>query len=133
MTVRTTKTRGKPPAGPSIIADYRLQPGVPDEMMDEAGNIRPGWAELMAAFDALGPTELGAQHLDLFLRPGRARGVAKRLRLGDRLLQVFQPALVAAARLLVQQLARVAGVDRLVRAGMWIGGRRRGDHRDEPA
>ena len=70
MTVRPSKTRGKPPAGPSIIAEYRLQKGVPDEMMDAAGNIRPGWAELMAAFDALGPVELAArfERADQYLR-----------------------------------------------------------------
>ncbi|UXN75226.1 hypothetical protein N8D56_10335 [Devosia sp. A8/3-2] len=61
MNTRNQKPRGKPPAGPSIIADYRLQPGVPDEMVDLAGNIRPGWATLMAAFDKLGPTELAAR------------------------------------------------------------------------
>ena len=69
MEMRHTK-RGKPPAGPSIIADYRLQPGVPDEMMDAAGNIRPGWSELMAAFDALGPAELASrfERADQYLR-----------------------------------------------------------------
>ena len=69
MEMRHTK-RGKPPAGPSIIADYRLQPGVPDEMMDAAGNIRPGWSELMAAFDELGPAELASrfERADQYLR-----------------------------------------------------------------
>ena len=69
MEMRHTK-RGKPPAGPSIIADYRLQPGVPDEMMDATGNIRPGWSELMAAFDALGPAELASrfERADQYLR-----------------------------------------------------------------
>jgi uncharacterized circularly permuted ATP-grasp superfamily protein/uncharacterized alpha-E superfamily protein len=70
MNTRNQKPRGKPPAGPSIVADYRLQPGVPDEMVDPAGNIRPGWAELMAAFDKLGPTELAArfERADQYLR-----------------------------------------------------------------
>ncbi|MBS3847388.1 circularly permuted type 2 ATP-grasp protein [Devosia sp. BSSL-BM10] len=59
-----------PAAGPSIIADYQLRPGVPDEMIDPAGNIRPGWAELMAAFDALGAEELSArfERADQYLR-----------------------------------------------------------------
>ena len=61
MSTRNQKSKDKPPAGPSIIADYRLQPGVPDEMIDAQGNIRPGWSELMAAFDRLGPTELAAR------------------------------------------------------------------------
>lgn len=67
---RNQKTRDTPPAGPSIIADYRLQPGVPDEMIDPSGNVRPGWAQLMAAFDKLGPTELAArfERADQYLR-----------------------------------------------------------------
>ncbi len=70
MTSRNQQTRGKPPAGPSIIADYRLLPGVPDEMIDPSGNIRPGWDKLMAAFDALGPEELAArfERADQYLR-----------------------------------------------------------------
>ncbi|WP_236899331.1 circularly permuted type 2 ATP-grasp protein [Devosia sp. SL43] len=68
--MRNQKSKGKPPAGPSIIADYRLQPGVPDEMIDPSGNIRPGWSQLMAAFDKLGPTELAArfERADQYLR-----------------------------------------------------------------
>jgi uncharacterized circularly permuted ATP-grasp superfamily protein/uncharacterized alpha-E superfamily protein len=67
---RNQKTRDTPPAGPSIIADYRLQPGVPDEMIDPSGNVRSGWAQLMAAFDKLGPTELAArfERADQYLR-----------------------------------------------------------------
>ena len=56
--------------GPSLIANYQLIPGVPDEMIDPAGNIRPGWSTLMAAFDQLGPTELSArfERADQYLR-----------------------------------------------------------------
>ncbi len=70
MTSRNQETRGKPPAGPSIIADYHLLPGVPDEMIDPSGAIRPGWDKLMSAFDALGPTELAArfERADQYLR-----------------------------------------------------------------
>ncbi len=70
MTSRNQETRGKPPAGPSIIADYRLLPGVPDEMIDPSGTIRPGWDKLMSAFDALGPTELSSrfERADQYLR-----------------------------------------------------------------
>lgn len=70
MTSRNHETRGKPPAGPSIIADYQLLPGVPDEMIDPSGAIRPGWDKLMSAFDALGPTELAArfERADQYLR-----------------------------------------------------------------
>ena len=70
MSSRNQQPRGKPPAGPSIIADYRLLPGVPDEMIDPSGAIRPGWDKLMAAFDALGPAELAArvERADQYLR-----------------------------------------------------------------
>ena len=70
MSTRNQKSKDKPPAGPSIIADYRLQPGVPDEMIDAQGNIRPGWSQLMAAFDRLGPAELAArfERADQYLR-----------------------------------------------------------------
>jgi uncharacterized circularly permuted ATP-grasp superfamily protein/uncharacterized alpha-E superfamily protein len=70
MSTRNQETRDKPPAGPSIIADYRLQPGVPDEMVGPDGNLRPGWRQLMAAFDALGPAELSArfERADQYLR-----------------------------------------------------------------
>lgn len=70
MTTRNQQTRGKPPAGPSIIADYQLLPGVPDEMIDADGKLRPGWDKLMSAFDELGPTELAArfERADQYLR-----------------------------------------------------------------
>lgn len=71
MTASTSTSHGTPPTGsPSIIADYRLRPGVPDEMIDAAGNVRPGWSTLMAAFDKLGPTELAArfERADQYLR-----------------------------------------------------------------
>lgn len=70
MTTRNQETRGAPPAGPSIIADYRLLPGVPDEMLDPSGALRPGWDKLMAAFDALGPEELASrfERADQYLR-----------------------------------------------------------------
>ncbi|WP_375452502.1 circularly permuted type 2 ATP-grasp protein [uncultured Devosia sp.] len=70
METRNHKPHGTAPAGPSIIADYRRQPGVPDEMIDPAGNIRPGWSALMRAFDDLGPTELAArfERADQYLR-----------------------------------------------------------------
>ena len=56
--------------GPSLIANYQLLPGIPDEMIDPAGNIRPGWSTLMSAFDQLGATELAArfERADQYLR-----------------------------------------------------------------
>ena len=55
---------------PTLMADYRLLPGVPDEMIDPLGNIRPGWSTLMGAFDSLGPAELSArfERADQYLR-----------------------------------------------------------------
>lgn len=70
MTKRPSETRTAPPDGPDIIANYRLLPGVPDEMLDANGALRPGWDRLMAAFDALGSTELAArfERADQYLR-----------------------------------------------------------------
>jgi uncharacterized circularly permuted ATP-grasp superfamily protein/uncharacterized alpha-E superfamily protein len=70
MTSRKPQTRGKQPDGPSIIADYRLLPGVPDEMIDSSGRLRPGWDKLMSAFDALGTAELESrfERADQYLR-----------------------------------------------------------------
>lgn len=55
---------------PGIIADYALLPGVPDEMLDADGNIRPAWTTLIEAFDQLGATELSArfERADQYLR-----------------------------------------------------------------
>ncbi|MEO6395543.1 MAG: circularly permuted type 2 ATP-grasp protein [Devosia sp.] len=59
--------RGK---GPGLAADYRLIDGIPDEMIDPAGNIRPGWSQLLAGFDELGPEGLAArfERADQYLR-----------------------------------------------------------------
>jgi len=55
---------------PSLVADYRLLPGVPDEMIDATGAIRPGWDRLMSAFEALGSVELESrfERADQYLR-----------------------------------------------------------------
>ena len=55
---------------PGLVADYRLLPGVPDEMVDTAGDIRPAWLPLIGALDALGPEELAArfERADQYLR-----------------------------------------------------------------
>lgn len=61
------QSAGKPP---NLIADYRLLPGVPDEMIDPAGNVRPGWSTLIGAFEQLGENELAArfERADQYLR-----------------------------------------------------------------
>ncbi len=56
-------------AAPSLLDGYRPLPGVPDEMVDEAGRLRPGWAGLIAHLDAQAPeargrdVARGVQHL----------------------------------------------------------------------
>jgi uncharacterized circularly permuted ATP-grasp superfamily protein/uncharacterized alpha-E superfamily protein len=59
-----------PQAVASLIDGYRLLPGVPDEMIDPLGHIRPGWATLIDAFDDLGAHELGVrfERADQYLR-----------------------------------------------------------------
>ena len=49
------------PARHDIAADYTLLPGIPDEMVDATGAIRPGWSGLLAGFDELGPEGLTAR------------------------------------------------------------------------
>jgi uncharacterized circularly permuted ATP-grasp superfamily protein/uncharacterized alpha-E superfamily protein len=39
---------------PSLFASYRPLPGVPDELVDPQGRMRPVWAPLIAHLDALG-------------------------------------------------------------------------------
>src|SRR5688500_7131698 len=63
---RQARKRG----APSLVADYRLLPGVPDEMIDGAGNVRPGWGALISALDELGHDELAGrfERADQYLR-----------------------------------------------------------------
>jgi uncharacterized circularly permuted ATP-grasp superfamily protein/uncharacterized alpha-E superfamily protein len=70
MDKRNQRQTPKRPAGPGIAADYTLLPGIPDEMMDAAGKIRPGWSDLLAGFDELGPEGLSArfERADQYLR-----------------------------------------------------------------
>ena len=54
----------------ALIAGYTPLPGVPDEMLDPAGAIRPAWAPLISALAGLGGAELGArfERADQYLR-----------------------------------------------------------------
>ena len=54
MDKRNQRQTPKKAARPGLAADYSLLPGIPDEMKDAAGNIRPGWTDLLAGFDELG-------------------------------------------------------------------------------
>jgi uncharacterized circularly permuted ATP-grasp superfamily protein/uncharacterized alpha-E superfamily protein len=70
MEKRKERQAGKKPAGPSLIADYTLLPGIPDEMIGADGEVRPAWRHLITAFDSLGPEELAArfERADQYLR-----------------------------------------------------------------
>jgi uncharacterized circularly permuted ATP-grasp superfamily protein/uncharacterized alpha-E superfamily protein len=70
MDKRNQRQTSKPAARPSIAADYRLLPGIPDEMMDATGQIRPGWTDLLSGFDELGTDGLSArfERADQYLR-----------------------------------------------------------------
>ncbi len=69
MDKRSQRSARRPP-GPSLTADYKLLPGIQDEMIDPAGNVRPGWSTLIAAFDQMGTAELSArfERADQYLR-----------------------------------------------------------------
>src|SRR5690606_24618182 len=55
---------------PRPAAGYRPLPGIPDEMLDATGAIRPAWSDLLSGFDELGPGELAArfERADQYLR-----------------------------------------------------------------
>ncbi|WP_230980222.1 circularly permuted type 2 ATP-grasp protein [Oryzicola mucosus] len=59
-----------PVQGGSLLAGYRPLDGVPDEMVDAAGETRPVWKPFIAALDALGPDELSRRfaRADQYLR-----------------------------------------------------------------
>src|SRR4051812_41651482 len=70
MDKRTQRQVPKRPGDKGLIADYRLLPGIPDEMIDPSGNVRPGWTDLLAGFDELGPDGLSDrfERADQYLR-----------------------------------------------------------------
>jgi uncharacterized circularly permuted ATP-grasp superfamily protein/uncharacterized alpha-E superfamily protein len=70
MEKRKVRTVGRKLARPSLIADYSLLPGIPDEMIAADGRVRPVWQKLIGAFDDLGPEELAGrfERADQYLR-----------------------------------------------------------------
>jgi uncharacterized circularly permuted ATP-grasp superfamily protein/uncharacterized alpha-E superfamily protein len=58
MDKRNQRQTPKKASRPGIAADYTLLSGIPDEMKDAEGKIRPGWTDLLAGFDELGPEGL---------------------------------------------------------------------------
>ena len=135
MTKRNHETRSLPPDGPSIISDYRLLPGVPDEMLDDTGALRPGWDRLMSAFDSLGSAELAArfERADQYLRDAGvfyrkydgAEGKERAwplahipLLIAEKEWQVISKGLVQRAELLERIVGDIYGDNRLVQEGL---------------
>lgn len=133
------KRNQRPPArkqgAPGLIADYKLLPGVPDEMIDAAGAIRPGWATLISALDDLGRDELTArfERADQYLRDagvfyrkydgaeGKERGwplAHVPLIIDDGEWQRITHGLVQRAELLEQIVADIYGENTLVSRGL---------------
>ncbi|MFZ4122199.1 MAG: circularly permuted type 2 ATP-grasp protein [Caulobacterales bacterium] len=54
----------------SVLSAYRPLPGVPDEMMDQTGTIRPVWHQFISHFAKLSPEEIAARFAqgDQYLR-----------------------------------------------------------------
>ncbi|KFL30409.1 hypothetical protein JP75_14565 [Devosia riboflavina] len=135
MIKRNSESRSAPPQGPSLISDYRLLPGVPDEMLDPSGALRPGWDRLMSAFDALGSTELAArfERADQYLRDAGvfyrkydgAEGKERAwplahipLLIDEAEWQTISKGLVQRAELMENIVADIYGDNRLVQEGL---------------
>lgn len=67
---RRNQRRARKHGAPSLVADYTPLPGVPDEMVDAAGNLRASWTQLINALDDLGSEELAGrfERADQYLR-----------------------------------------------------------------
>jgi len=48
----------KSPRTRNLLENYQPLPGIPDEMVDAAGNARPLWADFIAALETIGPEVL---------------------------------------------------------------------------
>jgi uncharacterized circularly permuted ATP-grasp superfamily protein len=70
MEKRNQRQSARKRKAPSLVADYRLIPGVPDEMVGPDGAIRPAWTALIEALDELGHEEMAArfERADQYLR-----------------------------------------------------------------
>src|SRR3569623_2663168 len=70
MDKRTQRQAASSPGSPRLSGNYRLLPGSPDEMIDPAGNVRPGWSELLAGFEELDADGLKSrfERADQYLR-----------------------------------------------------------------
>ncbi len=72
MEKRNQRQPARKRGAPSLVADYRLLPGVPDEMIDRPadGASGPAGPNLIAALDELGREEVAArfERADQYLR-----------------------------------------------------------------
>ncbi len=128
-------TRTKPaPVASGLFSRYRPLHGVPDELVDADGRMRPGWARLIAHMSALTPAELaedfarGDQHLadtGVFFRTyGTQTGAARDwpfsampIILAEAEWRGIEAALVQRADLMEQVAADLYGENHLVRDG----------------
>jgi uncharacterized circularly permuted ATP-grasp superfamily protein/uncharacterized alpha-E superfamily protein len=135
MDKRTQRQVPKRPGESGLLADYRLLPGIPDEMIDATGNVRPGWAQLLAGFDELGPDGLNArfERADQYLRDAgvfyrKYDGAAGKERawplahvpliIGEADWEHITSGLVQRAELLERVVADIYGGNQLVARGM---------------
>lgn len=121
-------------AGMHLFHSYRPLPGVPDELCNEAGQMRPGWAGLLAHLSRLSPDEIahdfarGDQYLadaGVFFRSYGDTTLTGRdwpfsavpIVLQDREWAGISAGLIQRADLLEQVLADLYGDNRLVAEG----------------
>ena len=126
--------RPKAQANPSLFADYRPLPDVPDELVDANGLMRPAWAGLINHLSQLTPAQIahdfarGDQHLadaGVFFRPYGDASIAGRdwpysavpIILHDSEWADIAAGLVQRADLLEQVVADLYGANRLVTEG----------------
>ena len=127
-------TRTKARANPSLFADYRPLPGVPDELVDADGQMRPAWAGLITHLSHLTPAQIardfarGDQHLadaGVFFRSYGDASIAGRdwpyssvpIILHDSEWADIEAGLIQRADLLEQVVADIYGENRLVTDG----------------
>ena len=58
IAVPRVKAQAKSTANSGLFADYRPLPGVPDELVDEQGQMRPAWAGLIDHLSGLTPAQI---------------------------------------------------------------------------
>ncbi|MDP1669682.1 circularly permuted type 2 ATP-grasp protein [Phaeovulum sp.] len=122
------------PVDSQLFARYRPLPGVPDELADASGAMRPGWAGLMAHLSALSAAETknafarGAQHLAdtgvFFRKYGDRSGAARDwpfspvpVILPEAEWRSIEAGLIQRAELLELVAADLYGANRLVAEG----------------